>query len=163
MLKRLVSRQLCPVATYRLPDGAPIVPGVNARCDSPVRPGDFTALRTINGHDQATEDRLVDLQQLLCCYHIVQLRDTMRSQVSEVQRVCVSSFDNGSSSELRNGNMVWVPIATVWSEGHYNVWLDTAEMSNELCDHFGWMALIQVAIDVIQKIDADSKHSGSCE
>src|SRR5438093_1523711 len=89
------------------------------------------------------------------CYKfiIVNLRDTMGGQIAIVQGVRVGGLNNSSSSELRNGNVIWVSICAILTKGYDNFGLDTSQVSDNFCDNLGWMSRIKVSINIIQKID----------
>src|SRR5438067_3922952 len=140
---------------HRLSIGLRVDPGGNR----PLWPTYSTSLLAINVHDQLTKDRLIGIQQLLCRDHVVQLRDTMRSQLARVYRVRVGGFDESSSGELTNGDVIWMPIRTIWSEGHHHVRPHTPKMSHDFSNGLGWIGLIQLPIKVIQELDpVETKH-----
>ena len=78
----------------------------------------------------------------------------MRGQIAIVQGVWVGSLNNGSSSELRNSNVIRVSICAILTKGHDNFGFDTPQVSDNLCNNLGWMSLIKVSIKIIQKIDS---------
>src|SRR5207245_2955033 len=131
----------------------PITPGINSRCDRPIRPCNHTSLHPINIHHKISKDRLIHHHYIQYLCHIVQLRDTMRGQVGIAQGVRVGGLNNGSSSELRNGNVIRVSICTILTKGHDNFGLDTPQVPDNLCDNLGWVSCIKVSINIIQKID----------
>src|SRR2546428_1602899 len=115
-------------------------------------------------HDHVTKNSLIRNSQLQCWCHVIQLRDGIGRQVTIVQGGCVGRFDESSGGELANGDMIWMPIPTVWTEGNDNIGFHTTHTPHDLRNHLGWMGLIQVAIKVIQELDAmDTKRSGCGE
>src|ERR1700694_5535920 len=85
----------------------------------------------------------------------------MGSQVPVVKRVGVGRFDDGGGSKLRNGDVIWMPVASVWPEGDDNVRFDASEVPDDLCHDLGRVGLVQFAIDVPQEIEAaDTEHFG---
>lgn len=88
----------------------------------------------------------------------------MRGLAVLVQGQCVCSLDNSSSSELANGDMIGMPIGAIRAKGDNNIGFHAPYMSHDLHDRLGWLGLIQIAIDVIQEIDAaDTKHTSRCQ
>src|SRR5262245_10660228 len=88
----------------------------------------------------------------------------MGSQIAMVEGVWIGRFDDGSGGELANGDMIGMPIRTIWPECHHHIWLDAAEMSHDLRYCLGWISLVQVTIDIIQEVDTtDTKDFGCCE
>src|SRR5260370_32680441 len=77
----------------------------------------------------------------------------MRDRFATVQGVRVGGLNNGSRSELRNGNVIWVSICAILPKGHDNFGLDTPQMSDNLCNNLDWVSRIKVSINIIQKID----------
>src|SRR5579863_5186172 len=83
----------------------------------------------------------------------------MRSQGAFVQGVGVGGFDESRSGELTNGDVIWVPVSTIWSEGHHHIRPHTPKVSRDFGDDLGWIGLIQFPIRVIQELDpAETKH-----
>src|SRR6266566_6327634 len=83
----------------------------------------------------------------------------MGSQIPVVRRVGIGRFDDCGGVKLRNGDVIWMSIASVWPEGNDNIWLDAPEVPDDLCHDLGWVGLVQFAIEVPQEIDAaDPKH-----
>src|SRR6266566_5836569 len=138
----------------------PITPGINSRCNRPIRPCNHTSLHPINIHHKISKDRLIHRHYIPCLCHIIQLRDTMRGQIAIVQGVRVGGLNNGSSSELRNGNVIWVSISPILTEGHDNFRPDTPQVPDNLCDNLGWVSRIKVSINIIQKIDTLNTEYG---
>src|SRR5450755_131710 len=50
--------------------------------------------------------------------------------------------------------MIGMSIPSIWPKGDYHVGPDAAQVSDDLGDHFGGMGRVQVAIYVVQKLDA---------
>ena len=113
-------------------------------------------------HDQVTKDELVDIQQVLRWCHVIHLRYAMGSQVPVVQRVGAGCFDDGSGGKLRNGDVIWMPIASVGPEGDDNIWLDAPQVPDDLCHDLGRVGLVQFAIEVPQEIDAADSEDFGC-
>ncbi len=112
-------------------------------------------------HDQVTEDELIDIQQVRRWGHVIQLRDAMEGQFPVVQRIGAGRFDDGGGGKLRNGDVIWMPVASVGPEGDDNVRLDAPQVPGDLCHDLGRVGLVQLAIDIIQEINAaDTEHFG---
>src|SRR5437667_2867188 len=131
----------------------PVITSINSRSNRPIRPCNQTSIHPINIHHKISKDRLIHRHYIPCLCHIIQLRDTMRDKIAIVQGVRVGGLNNGSSSELRNGNVIRVSICTILTKGHDNFGLDTPQVPDNLCDNLGWVSCIKVSINIIQKID----------
>lgn len=87
----------------------------------------------------------------------------MRSQEAFVQSVGVGGLDESSRGELTNGDVIWMSIRAIWSEGHHHIRPHAPEMSHDFGDGLGWIGLIQIPINVIQELDlAETKHFRGC-
>jgi len=149
------------VAAHRAPDSGPIEQGVNRSRNLPIRPPCSAPLYPIDLHDEITKDELVDIQQVPDWCHIIQLRDAMGSQSPVVRRVGAGCFNDGSSGQLRDGNVIWMSVASIRPEGDDHIRLDAPQMSGDFCHDLSRMGLVQCAINVIQEIDAvDTKGCG---
>ena len=86
----------------------------------------------------------------------------MGSQVPAVKRVGIGRLDNGGGSELRNGDVIWMSVASIGTKGNDNVGLDEPQVSYDLCYDLGRVGLVQLAIDVPQEIDAADTEDFGC-
>src|ERR1051326_6335305 len=110
-------------------------------------------------HDHLSKDGLIGQEQFFRDCHVVQLRDTMRSQVALKWSIRAGRLDESSRSELADGDMVRVTIPTIWTEGDHHIGFHAAYLPNDLCYHLCWRSLVQIAIDVIQKLNtANTQH-----
>src|SRR6266487_6531049 len=88
----------------------------------------------------------------------------MGSQVALIQRGWIGRFNDGSSGELANGDMIGMPIGAIWPKRHHYIGFHTAHISHNLRDRLRGGSLVQVAINIIQEIDlADAKYPGGCQ
>src|SRR5260370_11385527 len=113
-------------------------------------------------HDQVNEDELIDIQQVRRWGHVIQLRDAMEGQFPVVQRIGAGRFDDGGGGKLRNGDVIWMPVASVGPEGDDNVRLDAPQVPGDLCHDLGRVGLVQLAIEVPQEIDAANTQDFGC-
>ncbi len=142
------------MAGHCFPDRAPIGQGINLGGNLPLRPSRSAPLYPIDLHDQVTEDALVHIQQIPGWCQIIQLCNAMESQIPLVRRVGARRFDDGSGGTLRDGNMIWMPVASIGAEGDDHIRLHAPQVPGDLCHHFGWVGLVQLAINIPQKINA---------
>src|SRR2546428_6280166 len=88
----------------------------------------------------------------------------MRRQIPVVWSIWIGGSDDGSRSELANGDMIGMPIRAIWPKSDHHIGLHSAQVFHDLCHGFCRRGLIQVAIQVIQKLNpANTKHSGCCQ
>src|SRR5947209_11660100 len=113
-------------------------------------------------HHQIAKDELVDIQQGLRWCHVIQLCYAMRIQVPVVERVGAGRFDDGGGGKLRNGDVIWMSVASIWPEGNDNIRLDAPEVSGDLCHGLGRVGLVQFTIDVPQEVDAADTERFGC-
>src|SRR5262245_38670904 len=72
--------------------------------------------------------------------------------------IWIRGSQRGRSRKLANGNVIRVTIATVRIKGNYDLWLNTPYMLDNFCYRLGRVSLIQIPINVIEKLHfADAK------
>jgi hypothetical protein len=86
----------------------------------------------------------------------------MGCQILSVGRVRAGGFNDGSGGQLGNGDVIWMPITPVRTERDDHMGLDAPQVFDDLCHHFGWVGLVQFAIEVSQKFDAPNAQDLGC-
>src|SRR5262252_6053365 len=65
------------------------------------------------------------------------------------------------TGKLRNRDVVGMTVSALRSKCRDNVWADAANVHGNLCLHLARVRAIQVAVDVVEKIDAsDAQFAG---
>src|SRR5262249_62253898 len=59
----------------------------------------------------------------------------------------------GGGAERREGDTVGVAIAAGWPERQHEMRPDTAQMRHDLGDRLDWVGLVEIAVDITEKID----------
>ena len=57
----------------------------------------------------------------------------------------ISSSHQSSGGQLRDGDVVWMSIATIWPKCDDNIGFHAAQMAHDLRDRLRWLGLIQLA------------------
>ncbi len=101
MLEKLLAGNLGLVAADSLPDGLPVIAGVQSRGDCPVYPGQRAPLLAIDVHNQIAENGHIRLQPVARRGSVIEFRDAVRLQFPGGCIAGVGGADDGGGGELR--------------------------------------------------------------
>ena len=148
MLQHSILRQLRAMARNGAPDGLPVARGIQLGGDGPVWPDDRAARHAVYVHHQIAERGQVRIAQRLRKRHAIELVHAVRLQLGGVGRGGIGGGHDGSGGELRDGDVVWMPISAEDIEGQHHLRTDAPQARDNLAYNLAWGRLIQVAVNV---------------
>src|SRR5689334_10347721 len=154
------------MATDCFPDGRPIGRGIDLGGHGPIGPRCGLPLNAVNQRRQFAKGGLIRLPLAISPRQVVQLCNAVRMQRLRLRSAihtvsAVGGAHGGGGRELRDGDVVRVPVGSLWTERNNHVGPNAPDMRNNFANGDRSLDLIDTAVRVAQNRDlTNTEHSG---